>query len=382
MTPRERLLAAHTHQPTDQVPFFEQALSSRVASRIFGRPMHTGGTGLHYEQALAAQFGPEEAAALDRKILEDTVAATREFEFCLAGLPWRWGAAPTAQLGEYTFRFGPEDGWWSIYRYDPVADLFGQIDSWLRHEGPVGVEAIVAAEEASAAQVTRPGRGIGADLQYMMDELGDDYAYPGPGGFGIPMEVVWLETLALRPDLIERHLDAQLEHNLAGIEAHVAAGCLVIYGGGDLATGKGPIYSPGTFRRLMLPRLKAMTDLCHELGVPYVWRSDGDLWPLADALFVEAGADAYGEIDSGHGMDVAEIRAAYPELVLWGAIDCGELLVRGTRDQVVAETRRQIEAVGHGHILCSSNAILAHTPPENFLAMWEVSKQYGDPSLR
>jgi len=379
MTSKERVRTTIRHEEPDRVPYFEQAVSSRVASKILGRPVLVGGTGMHYDQVLAAMRGPDEADALHRQILDDTILMTREFGFDIIHLPWRFGGAPTKRLDEYTFLFGDEAGWWDVYRYDPVTDIFGRIDTWLWHVGEPGLEQIVAAEEKSAEDVVRPGRGMGADFEYVRDQLGPDYSTCGTGMISVPMDLVWMEAMATRPDLIERHLDAQLPFALSAIEAGADAGVDFIWGGGDLASEKGPWMSPAAFRRFHLPHLGQMVDLCHQLGVPYIFRSDGDLWPIADMLFVESGVDGYGEIDSGHGMDVAEIVEKLPHLSLWGAIDCGELLVRGTKEQVIAEVKRQIDVAGPGggFVVMSSNAILPTTPPENFIAMMETVREYG-----
>ena len=44
---RERILAAFRGEPTDRVPCFEQSISSTFASKVLGRPAHTGMGELH-----------------------------------------------------------------------------------------------------------------------------------------------------------------------------------------------------------------------------------------------------------------------------------------------------------------------------------------------
>ena len=120
MTSQERIRTTIRHEEPDRIPYFEQAISSRVASEILGREVHVGATGLHYDQVLAAMRGPDEAEALAQKILDDIIFMTREVGFDVVHLPWRWGAKPSKQLDEYTFMFGEEEASWDVYRYDPV----------------------------------------------------------------------------------------------------------------------------------------------------------------------------------------------------------------------------------------------------------------------
>jgi len=109
-----------------------------------------------------------------------------------------------------------------------------------------------------------------------------------------------------------------------------------------------------------------------------MWRTDGVIWPIADSLFIEAGCHAYGEIDAQAGMDLGELKARYPRLVLWGGLDCGRVLSGWSAEQVKAETRRVIDQCRPygGHILGSSNAIHAGIPARNFLAMIEAAVEY------
>ena len=116
---------------------------------------------------------------------------------------------------------------------------------------------------------------------------------------------------------------------------------------------------------------------CNELGLKYVFRTDGITWPVADSLFGESGVHGYGEIDYSAGMRLNQLRRRFPKLTLLGNLDCGGALIFGTVDEVRAAVRENIEQTGGiGHILGSSNTIMPETPPENYLAMLDEAARF------
>jgi uroporphyrinogen decarboxylase len=64
---------------------------------------------------------------------------------------------------------------------------------------------------------------------------------------------------------------------------------------------------------------------------------------------------------------------------LAGNVDCGELLSRGSVEDVIEAVKETIAkaAVGGGHILASSNSIHPAVKPENYKAMVDAGKKYG-----
>jgi uroporphyrinogen-III decarboxylase len=182
----------------------------------------------------------------------------------------------------------------------------------------------------------------------------------------------WLEAVALRPDLVARQLEVRCRRAEQTCEAMARLGFPFIQGGGDFASNSGPNYSPRAFHELMAPRLKRITAACNRYGGYHMFASDGNLWPVADDLFDYAGIDAFYEVD-GMFMDLHELRRRYPHLTLLGNI-CSATLHKGTKEQVVAETRACMEAAEElGSIIVGcSNQIVAGTPEENFWAMMET----------
>jgi len=388
MTGRDRALLSFTHQEPDRVPFFEQGVASRVSSDILGRPALTGGGALRFHAALAACDGPEAVSEFRRRYLTDYAALAEALDFDMVSLPWAAGHGAVRRLDEYTVRSDdPASNTWTVCRFDEPSDTFQEVDSAFRSEGLPAVQRYVDSLAATCGQGGEKNGSTTTNpaLRFLLQRFGrqvapaDQRAVAVGVMIGIPMHEAWLEAMLIRPDLIDLYLDIQLEANLSRIDALAGLGVDVIWGGGDLASNKGPIYSPASFRRFLLPRLRRMTDRCHQHGLPYVFRSDGWLWPIAQELFVESGVDGYGEIDLQAGMKIAELKDRLPHLTLWGGVDCAGALVTGTPAEVAEETRHALEAgaPGGGYILGSSNVIHSEVKTENFLEMVKTLQQYG-----
>jgi len=381
MNSEERVRAAFQHREADRVPVYEQTVCCRITSEMMGRRMRTGGGRIRWEET-AARWESEEAwKDYVGRLIEDMGDLIRELDFDLVGVPWRHSRRPSERLDEFTFRYEDgETGLWSVFHYDETTDVFDEVDSAERREGLAAVERAVEAHEGGAEEAQPPSQTNFEVLHAIARRAGGRRALTNGAGFiSIPPTPAWLEATAARPDLIERYLEATMRQAVAAIPALPQFGISVLWAGGDLASNKGPLYSPSAFRRLMLPRLKKITEAAQAAGLVYLFRTDGNIWPIAQELLVESGVDGYGEIDIDAGMDLAEIKRRLPHLTLWGGVSCGKLLTYGTRQQIRAEVRRVMEACkpGGGFICGSSNSVHTGIPTESFMAMQEAAREFG-----
>jgi len=377
MTSRERALAALRWEKPDCVPYFEQGVASNVASEVLGRKALTGGGGFRRDGVEAAMRGSDAYEEYLERHIRDWGDLAEACDFDVVTPAWHGGGAATKKTDEHTYLFGDLDGDWEVQRHSPESDTFYTIDSNVRHEGLAAIERRVQAAKGWAEEERDPGRF--RVLEMYIDRFKGRRAVAGGAGIAVPMSAPWLEAMRTRTDLIEDYLDATTRLACQDIADQARIGVDLIWGGGDLATNFGPIYSPADFRRFVLPRLKMMVKACHENGLTYFFRTDGWVWPIAGMLFEESGADGYGEIDAQAGMDMAEIRKRFPRLMLWGNVDCAGALVKGTPEDVAAETRSCIDkAAGAGGYFCgSSNVIHSGIPAANFLAIGQTCREYG-----
>jgi len=88
----------------------------------------------------------------------------------------------------------------------------------------------------------------------------------------------------------------------------------------DMCYKNGPLISPAMFREFMLPNYKKLTACLRDHGVKHVMvDTDGDA-RLLIPLFIEGGATIMYSLEPEAGMDIVELRKAYPRLGLMGGM--------------------------------------------------------------
>jgi len=358
----------------DRTPICEQAFASSVAGQILGREVCTGSTDVHYAEACAWLEGESAHEEFLDRLFEDTIALHRHFDFDVLYLPWRHGVRPTKRVDDDSILYGdPEGSDWEIRRFDSESRTY-QVS---RRGGPEPTLTSVVTTIRRELETSSPPETPLLDplRERALREYGDEFVVAGGGGMAIPMEPAWLEATAVEGQLLGEYLDMVVERVLAGILVQYEAGMRLINGGGDFAFNSGPVYSPAFFREVMMPRWERIFDYCRDLGIYYVMRSDGNLWPVADDLFGAGKPAAYYEVDYDAGMHFDRLRQRFPELTLIGNVSC-DLLRRGTAQQVSQRVRECIDAAAPRVIAASSNSILHGTPVDNVYALYETAKKH------
>jgi len=188
-----------------------------------------------------------------------------------------------------------------------------------------------------------------------------------------------LMAYAVEPEIVERLARIVTDYKTRVCERAAEIGADVLLTGDDYANRKGPIMSPAHFRRFCLPYLAELVATAHRCGKPFIKHTDGRLWPILDDM-VDAGIDAIDPLEPIAGMDIGEAKRRYGDrIALCGNVDCGELLSRGTPEQVVEAVKETIAKAspGGGHILASSNSIHPAVEPGNYRAMVRAAREFG-----
>ena len=369
----QRVEAVFEGRRPDRTPVCEQALASSVASQILGRRAYTGSTELHYDEACAWLNGDAAHDEFVERVYRDIVDIHRRLDLDILFLPWRMATRPARRIDSNGILYGdPSGDDWHIYRYDPGSRTYGHERSARPEPDCDQVCALIRSELATPVDESTP---IALDpvLLRAVREHGGEFAIAGSAGMAIPMSSGWLEATFLAPDLVAEWLDRRVAWMIRYIEAQQRAGIRLINGGGDFAFNTGPIYSPAFFHDVMAPRWKRVFDRCRDLGLWYIFRSDGNLWPVADDLFGRGHPHAYYECDYDAGMRFADLRARFPNLVLMGNVSCS-LLLTGTPAQIRERTVECIRAASPRVVAASANSILHGTPPANLLALFEAAR--------
>lgn len=375
MIPKERIIAALEHKPTDRVPIYHCSISSRMASLVLGREAYVGGGIQQWRESAAMWNGPEAHKEFLERTRRDTIDLAKALDVDMVRPSyWRMTRKPTRRLDEYTFLYGDPDGSWEVMRFDPETELYQTVDRSPRPEPTESdIEAEVERLERGLDSYDPKCEDICADAIEVLKAFGGERAVPGMGvGVGVPnRSTIWFEMIAARPDLVKRYIEVQTEYTLKRIRCYRELDVQVMLGGGDMAWNEGPIYSPKFFREVMAPAFERLTSECNALGKYYFFASDGNLWPIADDVFPIV--DGFYEIDRRAGMDLRKLRERYPHLTLIGNIS-SHTLHMGTKYDVIEETRDCLQAAKElgGIIVGVSNLIVCQTPPENFFAMLET----------
>ncbi len=201
--------------------------------------------------------------------------------------------------------------------------------------------------------------------------------------FSIPRYLTGMENLlmaiAAEPDLVTALVNLSVETNLEMAKEVARRGADFVWTGDDYAGNVGPFMSPGHFRTLFYPGLKRVAGGFKDLGLPFIKHSDGNLWPIID-MMVDSGISCLDPIDPQAGMNLADVKARFGDRVaVKGNVDCADVLVYGTLDEVTEATKEALRqgAPGGGYILSSSNSIHSSVNPENYAAMLAALKEYG-----
>lgn len=379
MLPKDRILAVFEHRPTDKVPIYQSGFSSRAASHILGREAYVGGGIQLWRESKALWAGADAHREFLERSIRDALEVSEILDLDLARSEyWRQTERPAKKLDEHTFLYGDPSASWRLMRLDPRTELYQVVE---QSEQAVltleGLDAVVAAEERALEEYA-PTEADFASVSEGMKLFGFKRAVLA-GGISLKLpyqETAWLEAALLRPDLVARTFEVQVQKALRNIPVVAKTGTRFIAGGGDCASNKGTFYSSEIFHELALPALRRISDACHAHDLFHMFGSDGNLWAFADDLFGASGVDCLYEADRRAGMDLRRLRERFPNLSILGGISSHTLHV-GSRQEVIAETLSAIEEAKRsgGIVVGASNQIVADTPPENLFAMIETIRR-------
>ena len=192
-------------------------------------------------------------------------------------------------------------------------------------------------------------------------------------------DVGYFRAMVKNPDMIERANEIILDYQLKYMKNCIESGVDVFWINGDWAMTERPMVSRKFTERFLAPALKILVDYAHSRGVPVVKHTDGNVWPIYDVI-IDTGIDGLHPIDPMAGMDIGEAKETFGDKVcLCGNVSCAFSLVSGTTEEVRQETREVIRKAGKGGgLICmSSNSVHSGVNPQNYVAMVEAIREFG-----
>lgn len=342
MTPRERIMTVLDGGIPDRVPTFEMYVDPGVYTPVSGCTSYEDFADWADLDAVAdlSTVAPPQInwVDADKRIARDKWGSTRQYTEDF--IPFFLPPGPVADeqtLATYTPP-SPEDHI-ILSSVKKLSDRFK------------GTRAIVAVGEA-----------VFAPMQYMRGDLADL--------------------------LIDFRENSNYVRKLAGIceEYHIElyrrvirdAGAEIICLGDDYAGKNGPFFAPSDFEQFIAPSLTRIITEIKNAGAYVIKHTDGTLWPILDQL-VACGMHALGPLEAVPGFEFDKIHQHTGHAVtLMGNIDI-DLLSRGTPEQVTAAVKACLAAgATNGRcILSSGNTICVSVRPDNYAAMLEAIRTYG-----
>lgn len=191
----------------------------------------------------------------------------------------------------------------------------------------------------------------------------------------------FLAAAALDPERFDRHFwQPWAEVSRRNVEALAAMGEEVVFVHDDLATARGPVFSPAFYERWIFPRYGHILEPAVRAGRRIVFVSDGNIDAFLERLLELPLA---GIMYENPATPFERVLATWGEAGrgFIGGIDTA-LLSRGSIEEVAAHTRAVIERGRRypGFVLSSCGGLYGDIPLENLLAYFATRDRMGIPA--
>lgn len=186
-----------------------------------------------------------------------------------------------------------------------------------------------------------------------------------------------LKDLIFEPPQLENLINIVTEYNVEVVRRIVRMGVDVVSFGDDLGTQAGLPFSPGKFRRLLLPSYERIFAEARRGGALVRFHSDGYVMDVAGDL-VSAGVDVLNIQVDLNGLDRVEAELK-GRVAIEAILDTQRLLPFGNPHAIDAYVRKLIVELGsrRGGLLLNAE-VLHDVPLENIAALLDALERYSD----
>lgn len=168
------------------------------------------------------------------------------------------------------------------------------------------------------------------------------------------------------------YLDTMLSRYGEGVD--------IVYMADDYCHQQGPFFSPGDFKRFVVPYLSRYVERVHKSGKKFLLHVCGAVRPILP-MIVDCGVDMLEPIQTrAVGMDPERLKRDFGrDLCFYGGMDLQHVLRLGGKQGVEDEAKRLIDILGRdgGYIFGPGHTyVQVDAPLDNILTMYETAARY------
>ena len=146
---------------------------------------------------------------------------------------------------------------------------------------------------------------------------------------------------------------------------------------GDVAFSQNMFFDPEYWRSYFKPWVKAMTEYCHQSGLPVIYHGCGNVKSILGD-FIEFGLDAYNPLEAKAGLDVIELRREYGHQLGFCGNSNIQVWETGDRDLIRKEVLRKLNAArGGGYIFQSDHSVSSSVSGQTYDYIVNLVREFG-----
>lgn len=188
-----------------------------------------------------------------------------------------------------------------------------------------------------------------------------------------------LMCMAAEPDKLNDWYRKLAEWYQGQAQMVIDCGIDVLHLSDDWGQNGKMIFSPRSWRDLVLPNDKSIVDVGKCAGVPVSLHSCGYFTDVVGGC-VEMGLDVINPIQPSAGMDPYQIKREYGDkLCLYGTLDVREVLPNWRGEKLENEVKNLMNGLkpGGGYIFCTAHTVNPDVPLESVEDAYRWALQYG-----
>ncbi len=146
---------------------------------------------------------------------------------------------------------------------------------------------------------------------------------------------------------------------------------------GDVAYKKNLFFSPDYWRAYFKPWIQAMTEYCHEKGLPVIYHGCGNVNAIFQD-FINSAIDAYNPLEAKAGMDAVDLRKKYGQNIGFCGNSDIQIWESGDRELIRKEVLRKLNAAkGGGYIFQSDHSVSSSVSGHTYDYIIKLVREYG-----